>query len=97
VRNQEKFREQCAARPFLGKTDQRGQPDGGDVMAAREDAYVGNTFSEGIRVINVADPRTPVAIAMLPTPNGKAFCNEGASSGHTACRRTARGRSRATY
>jgi hypothetical protein len=53
---------------FLGHTDQGGRPDGVQIMLHAGHAYVGHMFSDGISVIDVADPRAPHAVAFLPCP-----------------------------
>ena len=52
----------------LGHSDQGGKPDGTQVMAAGGYAYVGHMFSDGITVIDVRDPRAPVAVGFLANP-----------------------------
>ena len=42
---------------FVGNTDLNGRGDGVQVMVHRGYAYVGHMFSDGITVIDVADPR----------------------------------------
>lgn len=41
----------------LSYTDQGGRPDGVQVMVNRKHVYVGHMFSNGITVLNAADPR----------------------------------------
>jgi hypothetical protein len=53
---------------LLGHTDQGGRPDGVQVMVARDHAYVGHMFSDGITVIDVADPRAPKPVQFIPCP-----------------------------
>jgi len=53
---------------FLGHTDQGGRPDGVQVMVANGHAYVGHTFSDGISVIDVADPRAPKPVQFIACP-----------------------------
>ena len=53
---------------FLGHTDQGGRPDGVQVMVARKHAYVGHMFSDGVTVLNVADPRTPRPVRFVAAP-----------------------------
>jgi hypothetical protein len=53
---------------FLGHTDQGGRPDGVQVMVANGHAYVGHTFSDGITVIDVADPRAPKPVQFMACP-----------------------------
>jgi hypothetical protein len=57
----------------LGHTDQGGRPDGVQVMVARGHAYVGHMFSDGITVIDVADPRAPKPVRFIACqPNTRA-------------------------
>lgn len=53
---------------LLGHTDQGGRPDGVQVMLHAGHLYVGHMFSDGISVIDVADPRAPRPVAFLPCP-----------------------------
>ncbi|HUN44702.1 MAG TPA: hypothetical protein VMU81_30810 [Acetobacteraceae bacterium] len=53
---------------MLGHTDQGGRPDGVQVMVARGHAYVGHMFSDGISVIDVADPRAPRTVHFIACP-----------------------------
>jgi hypothetical protein len=53
---------------LLGHTDQGGRPDGVQVMVAKGHAYVGHMFSDGIAVIDVADPRAPKAVNFVSAP-----------------------------
>ena len=53
---------------LLGHTDQGGRPDGVQVMVARDHAYVGHMFSDGITVIDVADPRAPRPVRFIACP-----------------------------
>jgi len=52
----------------LGHTDQGGRPDGVQVMVDNGHAYVGHMFSDGITVIDVADPRTPKPVQFVACP-----------------------------
>ena len=52
----------------LGHTDQGGEPDGVQVMVAGGHAYVGHMFSDGITVIDVADPRAPKPVKFIACP-----------------------------
>jgi len=52
----------------LGHTDQGGKPDGVQVMVAKSHAYVGHMFSDGITVIDVADPRAPKPVQFIACP-----------------------------
>jgi len=53
---------------LLGRTDQGGRPDGVQVMVAKGHAYVGHMFSDGITVIDVADPRVPKPVTFIACP-----------------------------
>jgi hypothetical protein len=53
---------------FLGHSDQGGRPDGVQVMVAGAHAYVGHMFSDGITVIDVADPRAPKPVQFIACP-----------------------------
>jgi len=52
----------------IGHSDQGGRPDAVQVMVQRGYAYVGHLFSNGISVIDVRDPRKPVAGEFIPAP-----------------------------
>src|ERR1700729_924322 len=52
----------------LGHTDQGGRPDGVQVMVEKGHAYVGHMFSDGITVIDVADPRAPKPVHFEACP-----------------------------
>ena len=54
---------------LLGRTDQGGRPDGVQVMVAKGHAYVGHMFSDGITVIDVADPRAPRPVTFIACPS----------------------------
>jgi hypothetical protein len=51
---------------YLGQTDQGGRPDGCQVMVSSGYAYVCNSFSAGLTVIDVKNPRNPKPINFLP-------------------------------
>jgi hypothetical protein len=53
---------------LLGRSDQGGRPDGVQVMVANGYAYVGHMFSDGIAVIDVADPRAPKPVNFVAAP-----------------------------
>ncbi len=53
---------------FLGHTDQGRRPDGVQAIVARGHAYVGPMFSDGITVVDVADPRTPKPVQFTACP-----------------------------
>lgn len=57
----------------LGHTDQGGKPDGVQIIVHNDHAYIGHMFSDGISVVNVADPRNPRTVNFLPcAPNTRA-------------------------
>jgi hypothetical protein len=57
----------------LGHTDQGGKPDGVQIIVHNDHAYIGHMFSDGISVVNVADPRNPKTVNFLPcAPNTRA-------------------------
>ena len=53
---------------LLGHTDQGGRPDGVQVMVAKGHAYVGHMFSDGVTVIDVADPHVPKPVNFVACP-----------------------------
>ena len=55
---------------LIGHSDQRGRPDGVQVMVHRGFAYVGHMFSKGWSVIDVCDPKRPRAVNYVPAPPG---------------------------
>src|SRR3954447_22540322 len=52
----------------LSFTDQGGRPDGVQVMVSGKTLYVGHIFSNGITLIDVADPMQPKPIRFIPAP-----------------------------
>ena len=52
----------------LAYTDQGGRPDGVQVMVSRQHAFVGHMFSNGITVIDVADPTQPKPVKFWAAP-----------------------------
>jgi hypothetical protein len=52
----------------IGYSDQGGRPDALQIMVNKGHAYVGHMFNSGVTVLDVRDPRTPVAVAHLPAP-----------------------------
>jgi hypothetical protein len=57
----------------LGHTDQGGKPDGVQIIVHNDHAYVGHMFSDGISVVNVANPREPRVVNFLAcSPNTRA-------------------------
>jgi hypothetical protein len=53
---------------FVGHTDQGGRSDGVQVMVHRGYAYVGHTFSNGITVLDVRDPKRPKPVDFIACP-----------------------------
>src|SRR5690606_12036169 len=53
---------------LIGYSDQRGRPDGVQVMVNKGHAFVGHMFSQGFSVIDVRDPRNPKPVAYVPSP-----------------------------
>src|SRR5260370_33527912 len=53
---------------FISHSDQGGHADGVQIMVHRGYAYVGNSFSMGITVIDVRDPKHPKTVNFLPCP-----------------------------
>jgi hypothetical protein len=53
---------------FVGHSDQGGRSDGVQVMVHRGYAYVGHTFSNGITVLDVRDPRHPKVVDFVACP-----------------------------
>jgi hypothetical protein len=52
----------------LSFTDQGGRPDGVQVMVSGKTLYVGHMFSNGITVMDVADPMQPRPTHFIPAP-----------------------------
>ena len=52
----------------LGRTGLAGRSDGVQVMVAHRHAYVGHLFSDGITVVDVADPRSPKPVRFVACP-----------------------------
>src|SRR4051812_8178104 len=52
----------------LAFTDQGGRPDGVQVMLSGKTLYVGHMFSNGLTVMDVADPRQPKPVRFIPAP-----------------------------
>ena len=48
----------------IGYSDMGGRPDGVQVMLHAGHAYVGHMFSDGFSVLDVRDPRAPLAYSM---------------------------------
>ncbi|MFI4987045.1 MAG: LVIVD repeat-containing protein [Alphaproteobacteria bacterium] len=53
---------------FISHSDQGGRADGVQIMVHRGYAYIGNSFSMGITVLDVRDPKHPKAVNFLPCP-----------------------------
>src|SRR4051794_37349231 len=52
----------------LAFTDQGGRPDGVQVMVSGKTLYVGHMFSNGLSVMDVADPAQPKPVRFIPAP-----------------------------
>src|ERR1700733_8544609 len=52
----------------LGHCDMGGRPDGTQVIVHKQYAYVGHAFDEGVAIIDVADPRKPIAAGFIAAP-----------------------------
>lgn len=53
---------------LVAQSDQGGRSDGVQVMVHRGYAYIGHTFSNGITVMDVRDPKHPKAVNFLACP-----------------------------
>lgn len=53
---------------FISHSDQGGRSDGVQIMVHRGYAYIGNSFSMGITVMDVRDPKHPKAVNFIPCP-----------------------------
>ena len=53
---------------FVGSCDQGGRSDGVQVMVHKGHAYIGHMFSDGITVVDVADPRNPRTVNFVAAP-----------------------------
>ncbi|MBI3512645.1 MAG: hypothetical protein HY060_01010 [Proteobacteria bacterium] len=53
---------------FISHTDQGGRSDGVQVMVHRGYAYIGHTFSNGITVLDVRDPKHPKPVDFIACP-----------------------------
>ena len=60
---------------FVGHSDQGGRSDGVQVMVHRGYAYIGQTFSNGITILDVRDPRDMKVLSFVP-------CNPGTRCGY---------------
>src|SRR5206468_1620138 len=47
---------------FVSHSDQAGRSDGVQIMVHRGYAYIGHTFSNGITIMDVRDPKRPRAV-----------------------------------
>ena len=54
---------------LIGHCNQGGRPDGVQLMVNKGFAYVGHMFSKGFSVIDVRDPRKPVAVEYVEAPH----------------------------
>ncbi|HWK47733.1 MAG TPA: hypothetical protein VNT30_23625 [Stellaceae bacterium] len=52
----------------LAYSDQGGRPDGVQVMVSRKHLYVGHMFSNGVTVIDVANPSRPKPLRFIAAP-----------------------------
>ncbi len=52
----------------LTYSDQGGRPDGVQVMVSRKHLFVGHMFSNGITVMDVADPMKPTPVKFIEAP-----------------------------
>jgi hypothetical protein len=53
---------------FVSHSDQGGRSDGVQIMVHRGYAYIGHTFSNGITVIDVRDPKRPTPVNFVACP-----------------------------
>ena len=53
---------------FVGHSDQGGKSDGVQVMVHRGYAYIGQTFSNGITIVDVRDPAHPRTVEFIACP-----------------------------
>ena len=59
---------------FISHSDQGGRADGVQIMVHRGYAYIGHTFSNGITVMDVRDPKHPKVVQFLAcAPNTRAI------------------------
>src|SRR5665647_560041 len=54
---------------IVGYSDQGGRPDGVQLMIHNGHAYVGHMFSKGFSVVDVRDPKNPLAVAYVEAPH----------------------------
>jgi len=53
---------------LLGHSDQGGRPDGVQIMLHAGHAYIGHMFSDGITVLDIANPRAPRPVRFIACP-----------------------------
>src|SRR5712692_1983915 len=53
---------------FVSHSDQGGRSDGVQIMVHRGYAYIGHTFSNGITVMDVRDPKQPKMVDFIACP-----------------------------
>ena len=53
---------------FVSHSDQAGRSDGVQIMVHRGYAYVGHTFSNGITIVDVRDPKHPRVVDFIACP-----------------------------
>ena len=56
----------CRGFDFVGHTDLDGRGHSDQVMVAKGHAYIGNSKTRGVSVVDVRDPRSPRVVALLP-------------------------------
>ncbi len=55
---------------IVSHSDQRGRPDGVQVMVHRGYAYIGHMFSNGFSIVDVRDPKNPKPANYVAAPPG---------------------------
>ena len=53
---------------FVSHSDQAGRSDGVQIMVHRGYAYLGQTFSNGITIMDVRDPKHPKFVDFIASP-----------------------------
>lgn len=53
---------------FVSHSDQAGRSDGVQIMVHRGYAYIGQTFSNGITILDVRDPKHPKFVDFIACP-----------------------------
>ena len=53
---------------FVSYSDQGGRGDGVQIMVHKGHAYIGHMFSNGVTILDVADPKHPRPVNFLLTP-----------------------------